>query len=57
MLSLNDRGVVRIEGFTKDFSKMDILRASLENNLKKPITIEESRQVEDQVKFVIRYEP
>ncbi len=54
--SINEK-TVRIDGFTKDFEEMETLKTTLENKLKKKITVEDSRQAGDQIKFIIRYEP
>ncbi len=55
-LSVNER-LARVEGYGRDFAAIEELKKSLDIKLKKQTTLEESRQIDDRVKFVIRYEP
>lgn len=55
-LTLNER-LVRIEGFAKDFAGMEKLKSGMESHLNKAVTVEDSRQSGELVKFIIRYEP
>jgi hypothetical protein len=54
-MNLNER-TMRIEGFAKDFAEMEKLKTSLESALRKQITVEDSRQAGDRIRFTIRYE-
>jgi hypothetical protein len=56
LMSLNEK-TMRIEGFAPDFAAMEALKSSMESTLKKPVTIDDSRQSGEQIKFTIRYEP
>jgi hypothetical protein len=54
-ISLNER-MIRIEGFAEDFAEMEKLKTSLESKLRKQITVEDSRQSGDRIRFTIRYD-
>ncbi|MDR0453218.1 MAG: hypothetical protein LBH05_00230 [Deferribacteraceae bacterium] len=55
-VTVNEK-MVKLEGFVKDFAGMETLKTTLESKLKKKITIDDSRQTGDQIKFTVRYEP
>jgi len=54
--SVNEK-TVKMDGFAKDFAVMEKLKTALENKLKKNVTVDDSRQAGEQIKFIIRYEP
>jgi hypothetical protein len=55
-LTVSER-VVRIEGFANDFAGVESLKTDMFNRLKKEVTLDETRQLGDRVKFTMRYEP